>query len=56
MPASTPIGMPTSAGEPDEDERADDGVGHAAAGLADRLGQLGEEAQVEPAEPLARTR
>ena len=37
-------------GLPQQNERADNGVGHAAAGLADRLGQLGEERQVDGTE------
>ena len=31
----------------EQNERADDGVGHAAAGFADGLGQLGEESPVD---------
>ena len=40
-------------GLPQQNERADDGVGHAAAGFADGLGQLGEERPVDGAEALA---
>jgi hypothetical protein len=36
-----------------QNKRADNGVGHAAAGFADRLGQLGEERPVDGIEALA---
>ena len=46
-PASMPTGNPHRAGERDHDQAADDRVGHAAAGLAHRLRQMGEEVEVD---------
>ena len=40
-------GNADEAGQAEQNCRADDGVGHAAAGFADRLGNLGEEVQVQ---------
>ena len=44
-PPSTPTGTPSR--RPfQQNERPDDGVGHAAAGFADRFGQFGEKAEL----------
>ena len=48
-PAAMPIGMPIRLASEQNDARADDGVGHAATGLADRRGNVGEEGKVERA-------
>ncbi len=52
MPLMIPIGIGEQRAEADDDQRADDGVGHAAAGFADRLRHLGEERQVERRDAL----
>ena len=45
-------GNADQAGEAEKSDRADDGVGHAAAGLAYRLGNLGEEVEIQRAGAL----
>ena len=47
-----PTGIAMTDGEPDQDQRAHDRVGHAAARLADGLGHLREEVPVERREAL----
>ena len=42
--------------EPGQNQRADDRVGHAAAGFADRLGHVREEVQVQRLNALAERR